>query len=352
MESKTYPKSQGEGKALISEASILGNFHENSDEEGEPETVLPLDKEIKAIRYRTQREHYNAVSLSIAATWLPRGEHPRKALSGSEPDSYRPWRYQVDRKIHTDYPLYPTERSRLDYALSQMEEPIFSVMLGWIIDEAEITYQDFMSEVEHYMGLHLQKREARRELLTIKQRQDEGVTEYYHRIRAIWQKAKTLEDERVEKFLTTILPQLSFSLLGKTYTNVRDVLDDARKVEDRKKDIQSLKNRKGGTEDTPTTRRISSTARVWPSTRASHTTSADSTTTSCTIAVAGRNSRFGPVAKKPEGWTGVWYNPIRTPKKMDAVEKAQMVQQGRCWNCRGSGHRGADSCCPKFRGHS
>lgn len=62
MESKMYPKSQGEGKALISEASILGNFHENSDEEGEPETVLPLDKETKETRYRTEREHYNAVS--------------------------------------------------------------------------------------------------------------------------------------------------------------------------------------------------------------------------------------------------------------------------------------------------
>jgi hypothetical protein len=38
-----------------------------------------------------------------------------------------------------------------------MEEPIFSVMQRWIADE-----------VEHYMGLHLQEREARRGLLTIK----------------------------------------------------------------------------------------------------------------------------------------------------------------------------------------
>src|SRR5882762_1464119 len=31
---------------------------------------------------------------------------------------------------------------------------------------------------------------------------------------------------------------------------------------------------------------------------------------------------------------------------MDASEKTLMTQQGRCWGCRGSGHRGEDSCCP------
>ena len=33
---------------------------------------------------------------------------------------------------------------------------------------------------------------------------------------------------------------------------------------------------------------------------------------------------------------------------MDAVEKTQITRQGRCWLCRGSGHRRADSCCPSY----
>ena len=72
-----------------------------------------------------------------------------------------------------------------------------------------------MTEVEHYMGLHLQERDAKKELLTIKQSQDEGITEYYHRIKTIWQKAKATEYERIDKFLTTMLPSLPAPFLAR-----------------------------------------------------------------------------------------------------------------------------------------
>ena len=59
------------------------------------------------------------------------------------------------------------------------------------------------------------------------------------------------------------------------------------------------------------------------------------------------NARFGPVVKKPDGWFGAWYDPVRNPEKINTDEKAMMMRQGRCWGCRGSGHRGADPCCPR-----
>ena len=57
-------------------------------------------------------------------------------------------------------------------------------------------------------------------------------------------------------------------------------------------------------------------------------------------------TRIDPVAKTPEGWGGTWYDPVWNPRKMDAEGKTSMTWQGHCWICRGSGHRGADACCP------
>ena len=61
--------------------------------------------------------------------------------------------------------------------------------------------------------------------------------EFYHRIRPLWQKAKTPESDSVDQFLTTMNPGLSTSLLSKSYDRVRDLLDEVRVVEDRKKDV-------------------------------------------------------------------------------------------------------------------
>src|SRR5712664_2407701 len=77
---------------------------------------------------------------SLSATWRSRGKDPTKALTGEDQDAYKPWRYHVDRKIDTDFPLYATEQSQFDYALSQMEEPLFSAMQGWVADEINVTY--------------------------------------------------------------------------------------------------------------------------------------------------------------------------------------------------------------------
>jgi len=146
---------------------------------------------------------------STAATWRPRGKDPKKSLSGMEPDDYKPWRYQVDRKLAADSPIYPTDHDKIDYALTQMVEPLFSAIQGWVAestDESFVSYTEAMEEVEHYMNIHLEENDAKKELLSTKQRQGETVTQYYHRIRPLWQKAKTSEQERVEKFLTTMNP--------------------------------------------------------------------------------------------------------------------------------------------------
>jgi len=89
-----------------------------------------------------------------------------------------------------------------------------------------VSLADLMDELEHYLGVHLQSKEAKRELLSIKQQPTEPVTEYHQRLQRLWHRARTNEDERIEKFKVTMLPSLSSSLLARNYTRVRDLLDD------------------------------------------------------------------------------------------------------------------------------
>jgi len=89
-----------------------------------------------------------------------------------------------------------------------------------------------------------------------------------------------------------MLPSLSSSLLVKNYTRVRDLLDDARQVEDLKDILSPPRDRP---------RRSAAQA-------------------------------FGANRDSP------------TPA---VTEKEKMIREGRCWGCRGSGHRSADDCCPR-----
>jgi hypothetical protein len=52
--------------------------------------------------------------------------------------------------------------------------PIFSDMQTWVADTRRVTFDDLMDEVEHYMSVHLQQREAKRVLQVISQKHGEN----------------------------------------------------------------------------------------------------------------------------------------------------------------------------------
>ena len=81
-------------------------------------------------------------------------------------EMYNPWRYEIDAKFETDWPLFPSERSKVNYTLTQMDNPVFDAMQGWVMDMGgSVSLADLMDELEHYLGVHLQTKEAKRELL-------------------------------------------------------------------------------------------------------------------------------------------------------------------------------------------
>ena len=277
--------------------------------------------------------------------WRPRGIHPSKPLKGEDAEEYSPWQYSLRNKLKTDSPLYANEGEKVSYSLSQMEAPIFGAMHSWVVDMGDsLTIDALFDEIEHYMGIHLQSRDAKKELITITMKSGESVSEYYHRIFKLWQKAKTPIDERIEKFLVTLKPSISNSLMGSVFTDFRPLLDEARRIEDRRKDVAHYfppPEKSGPSKNSGREGKSSS----------GQTSISDSRQSSAKEKKSGDhpNSKFSATIVKPAGWIGVWYDPDPNPKKLEKEERETLSRQGRCWACRGSGHRGNDSICPQFK---
>lgn len=111
-------------------------------------------------------------------------------------------------------------------------------MHAWVEDKGDnLTIVTLLEEIEHRMAIHLQKRDAKKQLATIMRKSDENVSEYYHRIFLLWQKARIPHDERIDKFLVTLKPFISTPLINRRFTDVRKLFDEARLIEDRRKEF-------------------------------------------------------------------------------------------------------------------
>jgi hypothetical protein len=191
------------------------------------------------------------------------------------------------------------------------------------------------------MGIHQLADAAIRELQSITQKPGESVTQYYHRLLPLWGRAGITERERTKKFKTTLRPSLANYMWWKEHVTMREALDDARRIEEARAEInfQHPQTPRGrGTSNqthTPTNQKASVKPAVTNNPRASSNNP--------------RSRRdFPPVSQKPNGWPGEWFDPVEHPSKLTENEKVSLQRQGRCWACRGSGHRASDPCCPKF----
>ena len=303
---------------------------------------------------RQQREDTVATSSTNynPQNWRPRGINPSKPLKGEDSEEYSPWAYSVRNKLKTDAPLYADESEKVGYALSQMEAPIFGAMHSWVPDMGDSLSADALfEEIEHYMGIHLQSRDAKKELLTVTMKGGESVSEYYHRIFKLWQKAKTPVDERIEKFLVTLKPSISSSLMGSVFTDFRPLLDEARRIEDRRKDVAHHFPRP----DKPAATKNSGQRSNFSGGQSSNQSSGGKSVSASTNQINSRksddrpNAKLTPTIVKPAGWVGTWYDPDPNPKKLKDDDRESLSRQRRCWACRGSGHRGHDTICPQYK---
>ena len=88
----------------------------------------------------------------IVVNWRSRGDHPAKKLSGFQ--------------FKADSPLYPDDGSKVNYALMQMEDPLFSAMQEWVIVQETCQLDGLLKEIELFMGIQFQEHDAEKALLT------------------------------------------------------------------------------------------------------------------------------------------------------------------------------------------
>jgi hypothetical protein len=290
----------------------------------------------------------NTQTSQTVPNYRPRAEGPTEALDGSSIEKYHGWRFAIDQKFEEDRIYYGDDhRRKIAYSLKKMVSPIFNTMQRFIISKPESTYLQFMAELENMMGVHMEARIAKKELRHITMNKNEKVSEFFHRIHPLWCVAKVPEDEQIEQFLATLLPYLTNGLLAEEFTSVTSLFDKIRKIESRKidqNDKHPLNIPAKGTTPTAGSRTTQNQGASQLSTPAKPASGTVANNTRASVTYP--NEKFGPVAKKPEGWSGAWYDPETSPKKLTPDEKATLQRQGRCWSCRGSGHRGSNDCCP------
>ena len=187
-------------------------------------------------------------------------------------------------------------------------------MFTWVFDRGDsITLHGLFDKIEHYLGYHLQEREARKDFISIA----------HALISRFWNitiesinsgKRPRLQRPSVsKKFLTTMLPYLSAPLIAREYKRTGELLGDVRTVEDCKKDAAFSHPRNkakvtttwSGSVTASNSRLHGGTARNRiPDDRPLTRSGATGTSAPNSNSPRSPNARFGPVAKKPDGWVG------------------------------------------------
>ena len=311
------------------------------------------------------------VASNPVSNYRPRGIGPKKQLTGTDPLAFALWKWAVNNKFCVDSVILPTEEDKISYAFHQLDQPIFQQLDAWIAANSEgLTMEGFYRQIEHCMGIHMLTEQAKDELHTVTMKSNKTVDKYYQQIFKLWEQAKTPEREKIRRFEITLKPSILHALIGQKHTKIMDVLDAAREIEHRKSQISSKFARDSAKLFQKTLGSFGSSGRTWgkggslpqasgsSGARANSVASGASGSSSAapknngklvnttSSSSANPNAKFIPTATKPAGWVGTWYDSETNPRKLRDDERTTLLQQGRCWGCRGSGHRGSDECCP------
>ena len=80
---------------------------------------------------------------------------------------------------------------------------------------------------------------TKRELNTIVIKSTESVNKYYYRLCKLWQQASTPENQQVKKFKLTLKLSISAPLLATKHSNLKDLLESTRLIENQKKKMSN-----------------------------------------------------------------------------------------------------------------
>ncbi|KHJ30987.1 hypothetical protein EV44_g5230 [Erysiphe necator] len=270
--------------------------------------------------------------------YRPQGRDPTERYSGDSPEKYAVWRYEVDQKFDDDQILFQTDLKKIAYARAQLTGDAFSHMTNWKMTTPlnDQTIESFFTEIEFFSGTSDLTELAQSTLLTIRQKSGENISKFYQRISVLWTRANYSEPERIRSFIKSSNPNLTRNILHLEFSRTQQILQALRTVENRKLGIDNHQPRG------PLFRNLANAGN-------SNSKPIPSLSSPTNNKIPPKiQSFFPPTTVKPENWTGPWYQPEDNPAKLQPGESAVLAAQGRCFRCRGSGHKASDmTICPK-----
>ncbi|POS84076.1 hypothetical protein EPUL_004293 [Erysiphe pulchra] len=218
------------------------------------------NNELVVIReaYQTQSEEIihgtNAGQADVASisdfdphfTSRPACRDQSEKFSGADPEKYAIWRYEIDQKFEDDSVFLKNNQKQITYARAQLCGDFSIHMSNWKLTSpiSNQILDNFFNEIEFFSGAVNLDEIARSELLTIKQKPSEKITQFYQRIAVLWTRAKYPESDRVRSFIYSEHPSLSRTILHMKFLRNENVLEALRTLEISKLGIETHQPRR------------------------------------------------------------------------------------------------------------
>ncbi|KAI5299483.1 hypothetical protein KEM56_003206 [Ascosphaera pollenicola] len=322
-----------------------------SDEPRRPHRTFPV--EIRGGRRRRSPHGHHAHAVAFDGPdehpnkYTSKGRDPPKKLA-NDPGLFVHWCFHMETKFRDDAPLFTQEIYKVDYALTQIEEPLWSNMADWVQNcqrrQKKVTYSGFLKEVCDFLDLKSLSAQARDSLNNIRMQSGEDVTALHGRLTTLGRQAKTPLGDCLYQFCRALpfgIQRALNTFDDEDLPTPRALLKKARRVEcnnrrtnaaypDNRQPGQSGGNRPNHGVNAPRRPPFNASCSA-PGIRAN----------------ANTFQNCAPSLQQPASWVSDgWYLPERTPQPLQPHERRAFREAGRCYRCRSSGHRADNPACP------
>ena len=135
------------------ELELLEKFTFKPKQSGSAPNVIAHDSDSN--RLSNDSLHPTASTYLTESNYRPRGRDPSEKFSGSNPEKYAVWRYEIDQKFADDATLFPSNDKKISYARAQLCGDLFEHMTNWALNNTETdkTIDIFFETLNSSLGL-------------------------------------------------------------------------------------------------------------------------------------------------------------------------------------------------------
>ncbi|KAI5301375.1 hypothetical protein KEM56_001797 [Ascosphaera pollenicola] len=181
----------------------------------------------------SKRHHHK--SKSARSHWYSKkGQDPPKKL-GAKKGDFAAWLFYIRMKFSEDASLFPSDRYKIRYALTQTETPLWDNLRAWLennrASKVHVTWPMFLAEIEKFLDIPHLVVQSRSEAETARQNHAEDVSELFARMSVLWLQAGMTLPDKLRNFCQALCPQLqkAVALIGdSSLKDERDLLDAVR----------------------------------------------------------------------------------------------------------------------------